>query len=355
MVQVGDLLDRGEDSKEIVSWVQELEEQARRAGGKVSSVMGNHEDMWMMGMIKYASDQEINSFAKMGPYLAMTHEQQILLKERMRQLSDGSSVSVATKIRTHGEEKVANFLSHLWFNPKYFDFFTSRKLIELLPMPDGRFNLVVHAELPVEWMKRIPTGQLQSWVDDLNQRYAEALRTRHQEPGFNKEVFLNSQSTWDLIFPRPSDYSGRGWATVDQQAAIREFDRLNIAHVLVGHDDMGNKVTISGAVVHAIGRQSRFDGRVVFTDVSLSMRAGELMEGGLESYFHFARLDERGQVSDHHVRVKPEGAKTIDLFRKALRVRFDREDRRAAAAAYRKQVPWSTRLARCLSGKYAGM
>ena len=45
LVQIGDVLDRGPDAKEIFDLLKELETQAEEAGGKVHMLIGNHEEM----------------------------------------------------------------------------------------------------------------------------------------------------------------------------------------------------------------------------------------------------------------------------------------------------------------------
>src|SRR5579872_3083347 len=45
LVQVGDVLDRGPDSRKVMDLLMELESQAQKAGGQVHPLLGNHETM----------------------------------------------------------------------------------------------------------------------------------------------------------------------------------------------------------------------------------------------------------------------------------------------------------------------
>src|SRR5439155_828335 len=55
LVQVGDLLDRGPKPREVMDLVMSLEKEAAKAGGRVVSLLGNHEMMNIMGDLRYVT------------------------------------------------------------------------------------------------------------------------------------------------------------------------------------------------------------------------------------------------------------------------------------------------------------
>jgi hypothetical protein len=63
LVLMGDLIDRGEDSKAVMMYVQQLTQQARSAGGEVHALIGNHEALAAEGDFR-ATAAEISSFQK---------------------------------------------------------------------------------------------------------------------------------------------------------------------------------------------------------------------------------------------------------------------------------------------------
>jgi len=63
LVQVGDLLDRGPKPREVMDLVMALEKEAPKAGGRVVSLLGNHEMMNIMGDLRYVTPQNYASFA----------------------------------------------------------------------------------------------------------------------------------------------------------------------------------------------------------------------------------------------------------------------------------------------------
>ena len=62
VVQTGDILDRGPDSRKVMDLLMHLEPQASRAGGHVHVLLGNHEAMNLYGDLRHVSPGEIAAF-----------------------------------------------------------------------------------------------------------------------------------------------------------------------------------------------------------------------------------------------------------------------------------------------------
>lgn len=62
LVQIGDVVDRGPDSLKIIRDLQRLQKQARKRGGKVIAMVGNHEAMMMIGDFRYVHPGELAAF-----------------------------------------------------------------------------------------------------------------------------------------------------------------------------------------------------------------------------------------------------------------------------------------------------
>ncbi len=63
LVQTGDFLDRGPKSREVLDLLMALEKQARKKGGQVIVLLGNHEMMNLTGDLRYVSGEDYASFA----------------------------------------------------------------------------------------------------------------------------------------------------------------------------------------------------------------------------------------------------------------------------------------------------
>ncbi|MCP3139426.1 metallophosphoesterase [Pyxidicoccus xibeiensis] len=67
LVQTGDIPDRGDQTREAYELLMRLEVEARKAGGRVHALLGNHEVMNMMGDLRYVAPGERASFADQSP------------------------------------------------------------------------------------------------------------------------------------------------------------------------------------------------------------------------------------------------------------------------------------------------
>lgn len=63
LVIVGDLLDRGPDSRPVMDLLMRLEDEAQEGGGKVHVLIGNHEAMNLSGDLRYVAREEYAAFA----------------------------------------------------------------------------------------------------------------------------------------------------------------------------------------------------------------------------------------------------------------------------------------------------
>ena len=63
-VQTGDLIDRGPKPREVLDLMMSLEKEASQSGGRVVSLLGNHEMMNVMGDLRYVTPENYASFAQ---------------------------------------------------------------------------------------------------------------------------------------------------------------------------------------------------------------------------------------------------------------------------------------------------
>ncbi len=66
LVQTGDIPDRGPDSFKIIEHLRNLQKKAPRKGGKIVSLVGNHEVMNVTGDLRYVHPGEYEAFANRG-------------------------------------------------------------------------------------------------------------------------------------------------------------------------------------------------------------------------------------------------------------------------------------------------
>lgn len=64
LVQTGDVLDRGADSRKALDLLRQLQREAQSAGGRVHALVGNHEAMRMIGDFRFVSPGEYAAFER---------------------------------------------------------------------------------------------------------------------------------------------------------------------------------------------------------------------------------------------------------------------------------------------------
>jgi hypothetical protein len=62
LVQVGDTIDRGKDTRAVLDLLMRLEKEAPKAGGRAHILLGNHEVMNMLGDLRYVNPEEYEQF-----------------------------------------------------------------------------------------------------------------------------------------------------------------------------------------------------------------------------------------------------------------------------------------------------
>jgi len=86
LVQTGDLVDRGPDSRKVMDLLIKLESQAKAAGGAVHCLIGNHEAMNVYGDLRYVSPGEYASYSD-NPLQAIAYGRTSPVTEEARPLA----------------------------------------------------------------------------------------------------------------------------------------------------------------------------------------------------------------------------------------------------------------------------
>jgi hypothetical protein len=107
LVIVGDLLDRGPDSRPAMDLLMQLESAAEAAGGMVHVLVGNHEVMNLVGDLRYVSTSEYAAFA--DEETAEERERWFQDYVRLRAPADQTPEGLATLFR---QKFPAGFFAH---------------------------------------------------------------------------------------------------------------------------------------------------------------------------------------------------------------------------------------------------
>lgn len=249
LVQTGDLLDRGPESRKVLDLLVTLEKQANKAGGRVHSLIGNHEVMNLYGDLRYVSPGEFAAFQSAD-------------SERLREALWEQESQVMPKPISREDRKKWDTAHPLGWVEHRMQFGAEgsygkwiRAKNAIVKINDSIF---LHGGLSAKYASLS--------VAEINSAIRAEIKDVSQ---------LRSDSALVTVPDGPLWY--RGLAQDDGPEALaltqRLLDKHGVKRIVIGH------TPTKGSVV------SRLDGRVVVIDVGLSAyygshRACLVIEGG---------------------------------------------------------------------------
>jgi hypothetical protein len=246
LVQVGDVPDRAPDTRKIMDLLMKLEPQARRAGGYLHALIGNHEAMNMEGDLRYTTSGEFAAFVTASS----------------AQLRDRYYAAVVADLKAHQPQGAPP------------------------PVFDAAFRAQFDAEHPLGWVEHQIAWSTQGlygrWVlthpaiiriDDaifLHGGLGPEFTTFEGE-AINKAVIaaLNHQpeakdGPHDILWNEQGPLWYRGLTQHDEAAEAANvaaiLARYHVGHIVIGHTKQYTAVN------------ARFDGKVLLTDVFAANR-----------------------------------------------------------------------------------
>jgi len=264
LVQTGDLLDRGPEARRCIDFVIKLTDQARRAGGMVHELLGNHEAMNVYGDLRYVPPEEFAAFrdgdseARRAAY----YEQYV------EQLKKSPPPGGLPKLDAEYQRQ--------WFEKTPLGFV--ERQMQFGPRGQyGKWFRVRNAVIKVNDTVFLHGG--------ISPKYA-AVTAREMNERIRSELadFSRLQNGLTMDFDGPLWYRG---LAQDAEGPLREHvDRVLAFHgarrIAIGH------TVLDGTVI------PRFDGKVLAIDVGLSALYGArtaclVLEGGNAYTMHRGR------------------------------------------------------------------
>jgi hypothetical protein len=252
LVQTGDVLDRGADSRKILDLLMDLQQQAAAAGGMVHALLGNHESMNIMGDLRYADRGEFDAFK--------TGNSKAVRDQAYQQLADPAKKDDRKYRSTWEDQHPLGWVEHrdaFGSDGKYGKWLRQNNTV--IKINDLLF---AHGGISPKYA---------SWsLQQINDRMREELRD------FSK---LNGGIVTDSL--GPLWYRGLAEAPASEISSHVNtlLSNFGVEHIVIAH------TPTSGIVL------PRFGGKVVMIDVGLSRLYGQgraclLVEGNKLYAFH---------------------------------------------------------------------
>ena len=249
LVQVGDVTDRAPDSLKIIRNLMQLQKAARRTGGRVVTLVGNHEAMNMLGDLRYTTPGEFAAFANRGS------------AARREQTYQAFHTQIETVYRAMDPKMTPDAIQQAWLKVTPLGWVEQRAAWK----PDGELGawarsnpavlkigdtVFVHGGISAEYSK-FP-------IDDINRRVAAALTAVDDSP----KSILNDPlgPLWyrglagrdkDAEAERPAATGPR--PTIDQEVDV-VLAAYGAKRLVIGHTP-----SLSGIIISPNGRLIRID------------------------------------------------------------------------------------------------
>ena len=250
LVQTGDVLDRGPDSKKCMDLLMELEEQAARAGGRVHALVGNHEAMNILGILDYVSKEEFASYADTKAVKRWEKDFESYYQKQKKKAKGGPLPSIEDARELFQAEKPLGYREHR----RAFDRGGRYGRWILEHNASVRINGIVFSH--GDWSKELSA----LGIDTFNRRVREELsgRSSGREPvAFNPKSPLQYRGLAQVPLRRSQQEN--------QQAEVdRILKNLRATRMVVGH-------TVTKGVI-----EPRFGGKHISIDTGML----ELYRGG---------------------------------------------------------------------------
>jgi hypothetical protein len=177
LVIVGDILDRGPDSRDAMDLLMRLETEAESAGGMVHVLVGNHEAMNLVGDLRYVAKEEFAAFAG-----EETDE------ERARWLAEyaqrkGADGDISEELRREFDERFpTGFFAHrreFEADGRYGAWLLSQPVVVVVnatAFVHGGLSPMI-AEIGLDGVNGTLAGELQRYVENLTPLYDAGVLT----------------------------------------------------------------------------------------------------------------------------------------------------------------------------------
>jgi hypothetical protein len=304
LVMIGDLVDRGPRSRDVLDLIMRLQGEAAEAGGRVHVVLGNHEVMNMVGDLRYVTEEDFASFAP--------DEEPKLRKAAFRKRISQVATS-SREVRRVRADLVEHcppgfFARHRCFSPDgvYGSWLLDQRI--LVVINDVAY---VHGGLPPSLLgfepdeiNSISMGQLRSFLDvqlelqelgvlGIEMSFSEQLAkardqledSRARASSATRPARAMVEASRSLAFRTdgPLWYRGTSLNPEDNETHTAEqvLEHLDAERVVVGHTP-----------VHTGRISTRLDGSVIRADTGMltshyggRASAVELVNGELHSFY----------------------------------------------------------------------
>jgi tetratricopeptide (TPR) repeat protein len=252
LVQNGDVVDRGPHSRKAMDLLMELEGQARKAGGFVHPLVGNHEAMNVVGILDLVSKEEFDSY---------TDRSSVRLRD---QTFERYYEDVKRQARSGGEEPPDKTQIRAEFDAQYpLGYIEHRQAFAA----NGRYGKWIRGN-PVAVKINGIVFSHGDWSEKLSVLGVEEVNRR-----VRAELKGESPLETGITFDPESPLQYRGLAHIPLTAAAQQAETERVSRILA---NLGARRMVVGHTLTSGAIESRFGGKHISIDTGML----ELYHGG---------------------------------------------------------------------------
>jgi tetratricopeptide (TPR) repeat protein len=252
LVQNGDVVDRGPHSRLAMDLLMELEGQARKAGGFVHPLVGNHEAMNVVGILDLVSKEEFASY---------TDRSSTRLRD---QTFERYYEDVKRQARSKGEDAPKKEQVKLEFEEQYpLGYIEHRQAFA----ENGRYGKWIRNNLVAVKINGVVFSH-GDWSEKLSALGVEEVNRR-----VRAELKGESPLETGITFDPESPLQYRGLAHVPLTAAAQKAEEERVSRIL---SNLGAERMVVGHTLTSGAIESRFGGKHISIDTGML----ELYHGG---------------------------------------------------------------------------
>lgn len=270
LVQLGDVPDRGPDTLKIIRHLSRLAAQARRAGGRVHHLIGNHEAMNVSGDLRYVSPGEFEAFVTRDSRRTRDRYFEALMSH-LREEDPERYAGLPEDFREQWEEAhPLGWVEHrLAWDPRVNPEGELYQWVMSSPVAVQLNDLVfVHGGISADYCRYD--------LDALSSMVHQALQL---EGDFHEGVLFDETG--------PLWYRGLAGFAPETPPEVVEaiLDRYQARHIVIGHTPTSGIIWPryhAGVVMADVGMAAYYGGHIAWLEVSEGQLIAGYAEGRLE-------------------------------------------------------------------------
>jgi len=264
LVQTGDVMDRGDNTKDVFDLLMRLQKEAAEAGGKVHVLLGNHEEMNITGIVfrqpRYVSPKQFASFLPDD----FRQKKETEFRKQLHNLSEIEANSDPTLLDSYFETKWEKLMKDKNLQKLYVDTFNKNY---------GRWLIEQNIAITINAIIFVHGGISERYSKWPLQRINEVLLEELNVYRIAYKRGINPKKRREMLYMPDSPLWNRDFALKDEQSygkiVDKIFKNLGAKYMIIAHTPKGSPVILETEKDEILFR-TRFDKKIWMIDTGIS-------------------------------------------------------------------------------------